>query len=236
MILKTSQKFQILQENKNSSFTSNSIVFLESHSHCLQNPIPKKKTKCQVEVTTLKSAFDVLHDSSKMLYTPSDILLVNSGNNQEEVFLRTNALATGLADEHSSLIYYTRFVDLIRNSNYEIVQNRIQFSLLTMYPKTKIPKFTTRKGIAYKTYLDETERNDMSLFISKIFAIANSLEIKVLILQDVACSNGYMHPKEEIFSFIKENILKHRHSCFEKIFLCFKEESFTSPRFRIDEM
>ena len=164
-----------------------------------------------------------LHDlfQKNPSYTPTDVLLVNKGNNQEEIFLKTNALATGLEENDSDNIYYTHFVSLVRNSEYKLLDNfPAQFSLLTVHPKIKIPKFARKEGILHKTYFDENEKNDTRSYISTIFNLASLLQVKVLILQDVASSNGYLHPKEDILCFVYENISKYKYN-FDKIYFCY---------------
>jgi len=216
--MKTNRKFRLFHDNKKLPSTSQTTQ-INPQDFRFDGIQKRYRTACMLELLQDATGLDVIRSLD---VSSTDVLLVNSGNNEEEILLKTNALATGLKMDEDG-IFYTREVQIRRDQNYDLKEDGgKKFSLLTCRPRIKIPQYSCPEDLPYKTYLLDHERNETMTYVSCIFQIGYKLEVKILVLENIGCSNGYLHPMEVILGFLKENVEKYKF-CFEKIYFCFRD-------------
>lgn len=218
--MKTNRKYRLFHDNKKLSCTSQTTQITQQDFRF--DGIQKRhRNACSLELKQNTSCLDVIECIGGVV-SSTDVLVVNSGNNEEEILLKTNALATGLKMDEDG-IFYTREVQIKRDQNYDLQdEGEKSFSLLTYRPRIKIPQYSCPEDLPHKTYLLDHEREDMMTYVSSLFQIAYKLEVKILVLENIGCSNGYLHPMEDVLGFLKQNVEKYKF-CFEKIIFCFQD-------------
>lgn len=233
--MKTFTRYKIYEENKSDlTFESTQSIKLEQSEYPFEGIIKRFKIPCYIRLCKDMNSIDVCIDilnNKKGAINPTDILLVNSRNNEEEIKLRTDMLKTGIGEDG---IYFTRFINITRDKAYnKISQPFKSVSMLTFTPSIKTPSFKRVNGLNHKTYSNEIELSGMKRDIQFVFNIANKLEASVIIFEMVGCENGYNHPLEDIIHFIKECIMIYKFS-FREVVLCFKDNKFGNIKQIVD--
>lgn len=221
----------IIEENrKDTSFDSSTTSRIDIDKYIFNGINKKYNTPCKVIHLENINSIDLCRQIAKKnpLISSTKIVLLNSRNNQEEIMIRTDMVKTGVIEDNG--VYSTRVLNIIRDKDYKKINavDIVKIKCITITPVIQ-PKLKREMDRLYKTYLLEEEYKRMYNMLFYYFDIANQMDCKILVIDNVGIDGYYRNPFEDILIMIKEMITKYRY-CFNEIYLCFDDPYKKLPK------